>query len=198
MSVSYSLMNSILPTKRHLVKRQRCQAAAPGGVARASALEPSNAADRYWMQRALELADVAAAQDEVPVGAVVVAAGALLGEGWNAPIGCCDPTAHAEIRALRAAALKIGNYRLPGAVLYSTLEPCPMCAGAIVHARIARVVYAAADEKWGAGDTIEQLLDTLGVKHRIEIATGVSAVHSIARLQAFFAAKRATTKSDQG
>ena len=148
------------------------------------------ALDRYWMERALGLADVAAAHDEVPVGALVLADGVLLGEGWNAPIRCCDPTAHAEIRALRAAAQKIANYRLSGAVLYTTLSPCPMCAGAIVQARIARVVYAAAADKWAAGGTIQHLLECLGVNHRIDIVAGVLAEQSISRLQAFFSAKR--------
>ena len=103
----------------------------------------------YWMQRALELADRAAALDEVPVGAVVVRDGELLGEGWNQVVSAADPTAHAEIVALRAAAKLVGNYRLPGATLFATLEPCTMCAGAMIHARIAQLVFAAAEPRAG-------------------------------------------------
>lgn len=105
------------------------------------------ASDEAFMRRALELAQRAAAQGEVPVGAVVVAEGQVVGEGWNRPIGSSDPTAHAEIEAMRAAARTLANYRLPGAVLYVTLEPCDMCLGAMFHARIARTVFGAADPK---------------------------------------------------
>ena len=102
-----------------------------------------SAEDIHWMQEALALAGRAAGQGEVPVGAVLVLAGALIGEGWNCPIGAADPTAHAEVQALRDAARRSGNYRLPGSTLYVTLEPCVMCAGAIIHARVERVVYGA-------------------------------------------------------
>ena len=106
-------------------------------------------ADEHWMRLALELADRAAAEDEVPVGAVVVRAGELLGSGYNRVIGACDPSAHAEIEALRAASRAGSNYRLPGATLYVTLEPCTMCVGALVHARVARLVFAARESRAG-------------------------------------------------
>ncbi|WP_286749585.1 tRNA adenosine(34) deaminase TadA, partial [Marinobacter sp. UBA2688] len=106
--------------------------------------------DYSWMKRALQLARQAGAAGEVPVGAVVVLDGREIGAGYNAPISGCDPTAHAEIRALRDAARRAGNYRLPGATLYVTLEPCTMCVGAIVHSRISRLVYGAAEPKAGA------------------------------------------------
>ena len=112
------------------------------------------------MRRALDLARRGAEAGEVPVGAVVVRDGTLLGEGWNWPIGEHDPSAHAEMVALRVAARADANYRLPGATLYVTMEPCPMCAGAIVHARIARLVFGAADEKWGACGSVMQVLET--------------------------------------
>ena len=110
--------------------------------------------DERFMRRALELAARAEADGEVPVGALVVLGGEVIGEGWNRPVTTCDPSAHAEIVALRAAAARLGNYRLTGATLYVTLEPCPMCAGAMVHARIARVVYGAPDPIAGAGGTV--------------------------------------------
>lgn len=107
----------------------------------AGANEPENARDRYWMSRALELARRAGAASEVPVGAVLVRNGEMLSEGWNQSIGVCDPTAHAEMLALRAAAAASGNYRLAACTLYATLEPCSMCAGAMIHARVARLVF---------------------------------------------------------
>ncbi|WP_295887421.1 tRNA adenosine(34) deaminase TadA [uncultured Thiohalocapsa sp.] len=147
--------------------------------------------DRAWMQHALALAAQAAAEGEVPVGAVVVRDGELLGEGWNRPIAAHDPTAHAEIQALRAAAARIGNYRLTGAELYVTLEPCPMCAGAIVHARIARVVYGAADPKGGAcGSVFDLLPSDARFNHRTACEGGVLAAECGALLRDFFAARR--------
>ena len=116
----------------------------------ASAAEAAEACDRRWMERALELAAHGEARDEVPVGAVVVLEDVVAGEGWNQPIGLHDPTAHAEVVALRAAGERVGNYRLPGATLYVTLEPCLMCVGAIIHARLARLVYGATDPRGGA------------------------------------------------
>ena len=110
------------------------------------------------MPRALELARMAEAHDEVPVGAVLVRNGEVIGEGWNQPIGSHDPTAHAEIMALRDAGARQGNYRLPDSTLYVTLEPCPMCAGAIVHARVSRLVFAAADPRSGAAGSVFDLL----------------------------------------
>ncbi len=144
----------------------------------------------HWMQRALELADRAADLQEVPVGAVVVRAGELLGEGWNQVISTRDPTAHAEIVALRDAARHVGNYRLPGATLYVTLEPCTMCAGALVHARIAELVFAAREPRAGVVCSTCALLDEPWYNHKVAWVGGVLAEHSASRLQEFFRARR--------
>lgn len=146
--------------------------------------------DHDWMGRALDLAERAAAAGEVPVGAVVVRGGVELGAGWNRPVGACDPCAHAEIEALRAGARAAGNYRLPGAELFVTLEPCAMCAGAIVHARIARVVYAAADPRAGAFGSALDLRTVPGLNHRPECTGGVRADEASERLLAFFRERR--------
>ena len=130
------------------------------------------------MQRALELAKRAQAEGEVPIGALVVLDREIVGEGWNRPIAAADPTAHAEIQAMRAAAAKTGNYRLTGATLYVTLEPCDMCVGAMFHARIARTVYGAKDPK------------KLVLKNQVKIEGGVLAEECGAVLSKFFAAKR--------
>ncbi len=142
------------------------------------------------MRRALDLARHAEAADEVPVGALVVLGDEVIGEGWNQPIVSHDPTAHAEIVALRAAATQIKNYRLPGATLYVTLEPCVMCVGAIVQARIKRVVYGAADPKVGAASNVFNLLDFSMLNHRALITGGVLAEECGQSLKAFFQAKR--------
>ena len=142
------------------------------------------------MRRALDLARHAEAAEEVPVGALVVLDDVVIGEGWNQPIVSHDPTAHAEIVALRAAAAQIKNYRLPGATLYVTLEPCVMCAGAIVQARIMRVVYGAADPKAGAAGSVFNLLESSALNHRAQIAGGVLAEECGQSLKAFFQAKR--------
>ncbi len=147
--------------------------------------------DRSWMRRALALARRAADAGEVPVGAVLVRGDEVIGEGWNRPIGACDPTAHAEILALRSAAIQVGNYRLVDSTLYVTLEPCPMCAGAIVHARIARVVFGAADPRTGAAGTVFDLLRSSQLNHRAEVAGGVLAEDCGALLREFFRARRA-------
>jgi tRNA(adenine34) deaminase len=161
-------------------------AQAPESIASAAAEQ-----DLHWMRHALLLAERAAAEGEVPVGAVVVRAGEVLGEGWNRPIAAHDPTAHAEIQALRAAAQHIGNYRLTDALLYVTLEPCPMCAGAIVHARIARVVYGAADPKGGAcGSVFDLLPSDQRFNHRTACVGGVLADDCAELLRGFFAARR--------
>lgn len=149
-----------------------------------------SADDEYWMRRALELAARAETEGEVPIGAVVVRDGSLLGEGWNRPIVAQDPTAHAEIVALRTAAMGERNYRLPGTTLYVTLEPCPMCAGAIVHARVARVVYGASDPIAGAAGTVYNLLQSETLNHRAEVVGGVLAEMCAERLRAFFRARR--------
>jgi len=143
-----------------------------------------------WMRRALALADRAADLGEVPVGAVVVRHGELLGEGWNQVIAAADPTAHAEIVALRAAARKVGNYRLPEATLYVTLEPCTMCAGAMVHARIAQLVFAAAEPRAGVACSRCRLLDEPWYNHRVSWQGGVLAEASGEKLQAFFRSRR--------
>ncbi len=146
--------------------------------------------DNYWMQRALALADRAAAAGEVPVGAVVVRDGEVLGEGYNQVISAADPTAHAEIVALRDAARRVANYRLPGATLYVTLEPCTMCAGAIVHARIAELVFAATEPRAGVVCSRGQQLDEPWYNHRVVWRSGVLAQASGERLRAFFRARR--------
>lgn len=146
--------------------------------------------DEHWMRRALQLADHAAELGEVPVGAVVVRDDEELGAGWNAPVASRDPTAHAEVAALRAAAAAVDNYRLPGSTLYATMEPCPMCAGAIIHARVARVVYAADDPRWGAVRSVFQILASDSLNHRVQCQGGVLAHESASRLRRFFQARR--------
>ncbi|MEQ8857779.1 MAG: tRNA adenosine(34) deaminase TadA [Pseudomonadales bacterium] len=146
-----------------------------------------------WMRRALALAASAGAAGEVPVGAVVVRDGEVIGEGRNGPIGAMDPTAHAEIAALRDAARRVGNYRLPGSVLYVTVEPCTMCAGALVHARIAMLVYAAAEPKAGAVASTAKVLDNPHLNHRVAVVGGVLADASAALVRQFFASRRAGT-----
>ena len=149
------------------------------------------AEERAHIERALELAGRAAGEGEVPVGALVVLDGEVIGEGWNRPIGAADPSAHAEIEALRAAARRVGNYRLPGSTLYVTLEPCVMCAGAIIHARVARVVYGASDPKAGACGSVFDLLPSDGrFNHRTECSGGLLAERCGEILRAFFRARR--------
>ena len=148
-------------------------------------------ADAHWMRHALELARCAAEEGEVPVGAVLVREGEILGEGWNRPIIRHDPSAHAEIQALRDAGRRVGNYRLPGSILYVTLEPCVMCAGAIVHARVAQVVYGAPDPKAGACGSVFNLLPSDGrFNHRTEVRGGLLAEDCGEVLRAFFRARR--------
>ena len=142
------------------------------------------------MALALDQARLAAAAGEVPVGAVVVKNGAVIGLAHNAPRGACDPTAHAEILAMRAAAAVLGSERLTGCDLWVTLEPCPMCAGAIVHARIARVYYAAPDAKGGAVEHGARLFDQPGCLHRPEVYSGMGEAESAALLKDFFASRR--------
>jgi len=142
------------------------------------------------MDEALALARAAGERGEVPVGAVVVLDGRVVGRGANAPIASRDPTAHAEIAALRAAAGELGNYRLPGATLYATIEPCAMCAGAILHARVARLVYGAADPKTGACGSVVDLFAEPRLNHHASVVRGVRAEECGALLSAFFAARR--------
>jgi len=142
------------------------------------------------MRTALAEARAALVANEVPVGAVVVVDGAIIGQAHNAPIALADPTAHAEVLALRDAARKLGNYRLPGATLYVTLEPCAMCCGAALHARVARVVYGALDPKAGAIVSRHRLLNDGRSNHRIETIGGVLESECGALLKAFFEARR--------
>jgi len=146
--------------------------------------------DEDYMQLALELAVQAAAAGEVPVGAVVVKDGEIIGRGYNAPISLSDPSAHAEMQALRAAAQTLGNYRLPGCTLYVTLEPCAMCSGAIQHARIARLVYGASDPKTGACGSVINLMAETRLNHHTEVTGGVLAEKCGRVLSEFFAARR--------
>lgn len=146
--------------------------------------------DSYWMEKALDLAGRAKNQDEVPVGAIVVRDREIVGEGWNNPISACDPTAHAEIQALRAAAQSIGNYRLVDCVLYVTLEPCIMCAGAIIHARLAGLVYGATEPKAGAVVSRLNLLNLEFTNHNLEVKGGVLESQCSRLISDFFAAKR--------
>ena len=147
--------------------------------------------DRRWMAHALELARHAEARDgEVPVGAVLVLDGQIVGEGWNRNIGASDPTAHAEILALRDAGRRVGNYRFPGAELYVTLEPCVMCAGAIVHARLARVIYGAKDPKTGAAGSVFDVLQHERHNHKVAVTEGVLADEASGLLTGFFRSRR--------
>lgn len=155
-----------------------------------AAVSDPDAADQHFMGRALELARSAAGQGEVPVGAVLVRDGVVIGEGWNAPIGRHDPCAHAEIVALRAAGQREGNYRLPGTTLYVTLEPCAMCAGALLWARVARVVWGAADPKSGAAGSVIDLFAEPRLNHHAVAHGGVLAEASAGLLREFFQQRR--------
>ena len=147
--------------------------------------------DEFWMRRALQLAERARAEGEVPVGAVLVSGDDCIGEGWNKPVSSHDPSAHAEITALRTGAAQLRNYRLPGTTLYVTLEPCAMCAGAIVLARIKRLVYAAADPKTGAAGSVFNILQTSCLNHRVELTGGILEQEAASLLQTFFRGRRA-------
>lgn len=149
-----------------------------------------DARDRCWMAQALDLARRAEQDGEVPVGAVIVLDGAIIGEGRNRMIGANDASAHAEIDALRDAGRRIRNYRFPGAALYVTLEPCVMCAGAMIHARIGRVVYAATDPKTGAAGSVFDVLQNERHNHRLEVQGGVLAAEAGALLSGFFRHRR--------
>jgi tRNA(adenine34) deaminase len=147
--------------------------------------------DQTYMHAALAQARKAQAAGEVPVGAVVVQDGEIVGSGFNAPISRHDPTAHAEILALRDAAERLGNYRLPGCELYVTLEPCAMCVGAMLHARIARLIYGATDPKTGACGSVINLFGEAKLNHHASVTPGVLAEECGLLLREFFAAKRA-------
>ncbi len=143
-----------------------------------------------WMRAAISLAAEAESRDEVPVAALVVRDGDIIGRGFNQNIGLVDPTAHAEILALRQAAITAGNHRLSDCTLYTTLEPCPMCAGAIVHARIHTVVYGAADPRAGAAGSVLDLLQHPSLNHRCEVIAGIMSAECGSMLQTFFRRKR--------
>ena len=147
------------------------------------------------MRRALELAQRAGQMGEVPVGAIVVLDGTIVGEGFNAPISRADPTAHAEVQALRDAAAHAGNYRLPGSTLYVTLEPCAMCAGAIFHARVARVVFGANDPKTGAAGGVIDVFSEARLNHHAQLVPGVLADECGGLLRDFFARRRGASAS---
>ena len=152
--------------------------------------------DEHWMRQALDAAKSAVAGGEVPIGACVVSAeGELLASAFNLTITNSDPTAHAEILAIRTAATLVGNYRLTGATVYSTLEPCVMCAGALLNARIARLVFGAHDERFGAVETHFRICDTEILNHRIEVASGVLAETCRSLLQQFFRSRREEIKA---
>lgn len=147
--------------------------------------------DEKWMRVALEAAHTARLLNEVPIGACLVDPNSeLLAKGHNRTVMDSDPTAHAEIAAIREAAAKIGNYRLTGTTLYTTIEPCVMCAGALVNARVARIVYAAADERFGAVETLFRLCDHESLNHRLEISSGILAEECRKLMQEFFKVRR--------
>lgn len=149
--------------------------------------------NELFMREALALAQQAAACDEVPVGAVVVHRGEIVGRGFNQPIGRHDPSGHAEILALRDAALRLENYRLPGTSLYVTLEPCAMCVGAILHARVGQVYFGAPDPKTGAAGSVIDLFAEARLNHHAEVSGGLLAAECAALLSSFFAARRGRT-----
>lgn len=152
--------------------------------------QPPTSEDVRWLQRCLELARAAAATDEVPVGCVVVIAGALVGEGHNRVEALRSPFAHAEMEALQQAIAHVGQKRLPAATLYCSLEPCFLCAGAILHARVQRVVFSARDPKFGAVRSLATLLEDPRLNHRCEVVEGTGSAESAELLRAFFRGKR--------
>lgn len=152
--------------------------------------------DEFWMRRALEIAREAGDSGEVPIGACLISgAGELLAAAGNRTITDSDPTAHAEILVLRAAARQIGNYRLTEATVYTTIEPCAMCAGALVNARVKRLVFGAHDERFGAVETLFRICDSSSLNHRMEISAGVLKDECQELMQGFFRRKRAAQKS---
>jgi tRNA(adenine34) deaminase len=153
--------------------------------------------DEFWMRHALQLAKRAWEEGEVPVGAVLVHEGRVIGEGWNRPIGHHDPTAHAEMMALRQGGKVIENYRLLNTTLYVTLEPCIMCAGAMVHARVGRLVFGARDAKTGAAGSLLDVLGHPGMNHQVKTEQGVLAEECAALLSDFFRQRRAEKKAQR-
>jgi tRNA(adenine34) deaminase len=153
------------------------------------------AADLHFMRLALQQAQLAATVGEVPVGAVLVRDGVVVGSGYNHPIGLHDPSAHAEMMALRDGATRLENYRLPGCTMYVTLEPCAMCAGAMLHARLARVVFGAPDPKTGVAGSVLNLFEQTSLNHHTSVSAGVLAEECSHQLSAFFAQRRLQKKS---
>ena len=143
-----------------------------------------------WMRVALEEAAVASVNGEIPVGAIVVAGDRIVGRGHNRSIGLSDPTAHAEVMALRDAGARIGNYRLPETIMYVTLEPCPMCAGALLHARVGNLVFGARDSEIGAAGSAMNLLESPLTNHRCQVIAGILETDCSERLEQFFALRR--------
>ena len=168
------------------------------GDTTADLLRDSDENDSFFMGFALNEARLARDAGEVPIGAVIVIDNQIAGSGRNHPIGSNDPTAHAEIMALRETARRMGNYRLTEATLYVTIEPCAMCAGAIVNARIKRVVYGAADLRAGGVDTVFQICTNRSLNHRVEVTSGVRAEEGRQLMQAFFKQRRKTKSADNG
>lgn len=158
---------------------------------------PEQKDDHYWMQYALTLADKAQQQGEIPVGAVLVKDDEVIGEGWNQSITLNDPSAHAEVMAIRDAGQNIENYRLIDTTLYVTLEPCPMCAGALVHSRVARLVYGASDEKTGSAGSIMDLVNHPQLNHQLEVTAGISADQCSEKISAFFRMRREQKKAEK-
>lgn len=156
-----------------------------------------SAEDLHWMERAISLAAQGEALGEVPVGAVIVQDGEILGEGFNQPISSCDPSAHAEIVALRQAAARVNNYRLVNSTIYVTLEPCTMCVGALVHARISRLVYGTLEQKAGAVVSKARLLDSDYFNHKVNYSGGLLAQQCQHQLSNFFAKRRAQQREDK-
>ena len=146
--------------------------------------------DESWMRAALQMADEARKQDEVPVGAVLIMNDEIIGRGFNCPVGQHDPSAHAEIEALRDAAQRLGNYRLPGSSLFVTVEPCTMCAGALIHARVGRLVFGAREPRAGAVVSSAKVLDNPALNHRVSVTEGVLADECAALLKEFFKSRR--------
>lgn len=151
--------------------------------------------DQYWMEQALALAEKAQAQGEVPVGALVVLDNEVIGRGWNQPISSHDPCAHAEIMALRDAGQNVSNYRLPNSTLYVTIEPCAMCAGAMIHARVARMVYGATEPKSGVAQSNLQFFSQDFLNHRLEVEGGVCEESCRAVIKGFFKQRRLSGKT---
>ncbi len=146
--------------------------------------------DEHWMQLAIEQAQLGAAKGEVPVGAVLVKENQLIASGFNQPISSCDPTAHAEVVVLRAAAKQLANYRLPDTTLYVTIEPCTMCVGSLIHARVSRVVFGAPEPRSGAVISTNRLFENSSFNHRIDVQGGVLAEECAALMRKFFREKR--------